>query len=127
MSLFKKPVDRIKDQLTEKRPLPTGVAEFHEWADRIISGSGLTADSNSQKFALANDLMHCPPNMAFETDVYFIHRLRKYAVNQVADHMRNVLREEAKTRLAAEEAKLNQATAMPPETADGKVLEQPKV
>lgn len=110
---------RIAKQLTEKRPLPIGVTEFHVWADRIISGAGLPADSNSQKFALANDLMHCNPNTAFETDVYFIHRLRKYAVNQVADAVRKELHAEAKERLA----KQNPAEVTPPRAEDGKVLE----
>lgn len=97
------PASVIQSQLQEKRPLPTGVTEFHEWADRIISGALLTATPESQKFALANTLINLGPTVAYETDHYFISVLRKHAVNQVADAMRNQLREEVKARLAAEE------------------------
>lgn len=90
---------KLQSTLQEKQPLPTGVKEFHVWADRIISGACLTADSDSQKFALANTLMHLGPTVAFEADVYFIHTLRKFAVNQVADAMRSEIRDAAKARL----------------------------
>lgn len=97
------PILTIQDQLQEKRPLPTGVTEFHEWSDRIISGACLTADSGSQKFALANTLLNLPPTTAFETDLYFIHVLRKHAINQVADAMRIEIRDAAKKRLSEQE------------------------
>lgn len=98
------PKEVVIDQLTEMRPLPIGLTEFHEWSDRIIAGAMLPADPESQKFALANDLMHCPPNMAYETDVYFIHRLRKYAINQVADQVRNDLKAARVAKAEAEKA-----------------------
>lgn len=96
------PVSLIQEQLQEKRPLPVGVAEFHEWADRIISGAMLTATPESQKFALANVLLNLGPTIAYETDLYFIHVLRKHAVNQVADAMRAKIRDEVKARMDAE-------------------------
>lgn len=104
----------IQEQLTEKRPLPTGVKEFQEWSDRIISGAMITATPESQKFALANTLINLGPTVAYETDHYFISVLRKNAVNQVADAMRTKIRDEVKARLAAEEA-------------NGQVLEQQTV
>lgn len=107
------PVDLIQEQLQEKRPLPVGVTEFHEWADRIISGAMLTATPESQKFALANTLLNLGPTIAYETDLYFIHVLRKHAVNQVADAMRAKIRDEVKARMEAE--------------ANDKVLEDPKI
>lgn len=116
------PVDMIKDQLTEKRELPIGLAAFHEWSDRIISGAGLPADADSQKYALANDLMHCSPNTAFESDVYFIHRLRKYAVNQVADQVRKDLYAAAKAREESK-PKQNPAEVTPTSVTDAKVLD----
>lgn len=83
------PPELIKEQLSEKRALPTGVKEFHEWSDRIISGAMLTATEETQKYTLANILLNnCGPTIAFETDLYFIHVLRKHAVNQVADAIR---------------------------------------
>jgi len=107
------PVSLIQEQLQEKRPLPVGVTEFHEWADRIISGAMLTATPESQKFALANVLLNLGPTVAYETDVYFIHVLRKHAINQVADAMRTQIRDAVKARMDAE--------------ANEQVLEKPTV
>lgn len=109
--------DVNKQELTKKRSLPTGVKEFHEWSDRIIEGAMLTATPESQKFALANILINLGPTIAFETDVYFIHCLRKTAVNQVADAMRTEIRDAAKARLE----KQNQAATTAPIGADAKV------
>ncbi len=112
------PPSVIAQQLNEKRALPTGVTEFHAWADRIISGAMLTADPDSQKFALCTTLLNLPPTTAFETDLYFIHVLRKHAVNQVADALRGRIRDEAKARLE----KQNQGEATPLSGENGKVL-----
>lgn len=98
------PSDVIKDQMSERRPLPVGRAEFDEWASRIISGTLLPADEDSMKFALANMLMHLGPTESHREDAFFIHSLRKFAVNQVADTIRKELHEKAKARLAVEEA-----------------------
>lgn len=107
--------------------LPVGVKAFHEWSERIIALAALPSDPkadknafyNSQKFALANDLMHLNPNLAFESDAYFAHRLRKYAVNQVADQVR----QDIKAARDAKIAKQNEAVATPTGDSDGKVLE----
>lgn len=93
-----------KDELTKKKALPVGVTAFHDWADNIIAGAQLTATAESQKFALANLLLNLNPTIAFEADVYFIHALRKTAVNQVAEFIRQETRDAAKARLAAAEA-----------------------
>ena len=98
------PKDVILDQLNEKRPLPMGATEFEEWSNRIISGTLLTADEESQKFALANMLLHLGPTESHKEDAFFIHSLRKFAINQVADTVRKEIHEKAKARLAAEEA-----------------------
>jgi len=98
------PVDVIADQLTTPRPLPTGMQEFEEWSDRIISGTLLTADAESMKFALANLILHLGPTESHKPDGYFIHSLRKYACNQIADAKRQEISAKAKARLAAEEA-----------------------
>lgn len=117
----------IQDQLNQKRALPIGVAEFHEWADRIISGAMIPATAESQKFGLANVLLNLGPTVAFETDLYFIHVLRKTAVNQVADQMRTEIRDAAKARLLAEEALKKQGEVTPPTGDDAKVLEIKRV
>ena len=97
------PITLIRDQLLESRPLPLGKTEFEEWSNRIISGTLLEADPESQKFALANMLMHLGPTEDHKPDAFFIHSLRKAAVNQVADTVRREIHECAKARLAAEE------------------------
>lgn len=105
------PKEVIIDQMNEPRPLPMGRADFEEWANRIISGAlipGGEEDKEAfiegQKFALANMIMHLGPTESHKPDAYFIHQLRKVAVNQVADSMRVELREAAKARTAAKEA-----------------------
>lgn len=101
------PTAVIKDQLNEKRELPLGVAAFHEWSDRIISGACIPgATPDSIKFALADQLLHLGPTVDFEADLYFIKCLRKFAVNQVADAMRHEIRDAAKAKLAAQQTKL---------------------
>lgn len=75
----------IVEQMNEPRPLPMGMADFHEWSDRIISGALVPlAAPDDQRFALASMLMHLGPVESHKPDAYFIHALRKGAVNQVA-------------------------------------------
>lgn len=100
-------VKRHLDLMNEKRPLPVGMNEFEEWSDRIISGTMLPADPESQKFALATMLMHLAPTVDHEIDGYFIKSLRKSAVNQIAHAKMTEIRDRAKARLAEEEAKKN--------------------
>lgn len=81
-------VGDIKGELMERRQLPMGVAEFHEWSDRIISGAHIPgATPRSMKFALANMITHLGHTESFKEDAYFIHVLRKTASNQVAVSM----------------------------------------
>lgn len=95
--------ETIQKQMGELRPLPMGRKEFEEWSDRIIAGALVSADVNSQKWTLANLILHLGPTEDHKEDAFFIHSLRKLAANQVADAIRTELREEAKARLAREE------------------------
>lgn len=123
--------DTIVNQLSERRPLPMGRQEFEEWSERIIAGTLLTADKESQKFALANLLLHLGPTESHKEDAFFIHSLRKFAVNQVADSIRIEIRDTAKARLAKEEEekKLRLVDAVPhtPLPNPDAVLSQPSV
>lgn len=92
------PVDEILNQMGEARPLPLGRAEFEEWSDRIISGSLVTADIQSQKYVLANTLISLGNTESHKPDAYFIHVLRKVAINQVADTIRKELYTELKAK-----------------------------
>ena len=83
--------DEILKQMNEPRPLPLGRQEFHDWADRIISGAcipggedDLEAFKEGQKSALTHMIMHMKPTESHAPDAYFIHSLRKAAANQVA-------------------------------------------
>lgn len=117
------PTAVVKDQLNEKRPLPLGITEFHEWSDRIISGACIPgATSESIKFALADQLLHLGPTVDFECDLYFIKCLRKFAINQIADSMRNSIRDAAKARLAAQEKTKLEVV----ENNSGEVMPQPQ-
>lgn len=85
------PKEVILDQMHEPRPLPMGRQEFEEWAGRIISGALVPGGDDdkeafidSQKFALAEMIMHLGKTESHKPDAYFIHTLRKGAVNQVA-------------------------------------------
>jgi hypothetical protein len=100
-------------------PLPMGMADFHNWADVIISQTGMTATVDSQKFVLANLILELPPDTDAKEDEYFIKRLRKVAANQVADNVRSEIRNATKARLEAEQTK---AQPSPPAGEDGKVL-----
>jgi hypothetical protein len=87
----------ITEQMRELRALPMGVQEFHEWADRIISGACIPgATPESQKFALAEMIMHLKPTQDHCDDAHFIHTLRKGAVNEVAWAMMKEIRETRK-------------------------------
>lgn len=69
------------------RPLPVGLTEFHEWADRIISLSGQFADVDSMKWALASQVMHLGAQKSSVPDQFFIRSMRKAAANQVASQV----------------------------------------
>lgn len=104
--------EKILDQMSELRPLPQGRKEFDEWSDRIIAGALLKCEPGkeddfiqSQKFALADMILHLGPSEDHKDDAHFIHYLRKVAVNQVADAIRQEIRAAMKAKLAEEEAK----------------------
>jgi len=99
-NLLSTPVSVISGQLTEKRALPMGLADFHTWSDRIISGAACPATSESQKFTLAGMILHLKPTDAFVEDGYFINALRKQAANEVAI----AAMQEVKMKRAAEQA-----------------------
>lgn len=105
------PPNAIRDQLLERRPLPIGKTEWEAFVDRIFSGlcvPGLTRESVA--FALADQILHLGPTEDFKEDAFFIHALRKFAVNQTADDMRKEIRDIAKARLAKEEAEKAEAS-----------------
>lgn len=104
-----------KGPMQERHLLPVGVTEFHEWADRIISGSMLPATPESLKYALSVMICELPVSCNAETDAYFIQRLRKSAANQVAIYYREKIFPEVKARLAQEQ---NKGEATPPQGGD---------
>lgn len=121
------PTALIVNQMNEPRPLPMGVAEFHAWSDRIISGALVPnkGGEDSLKFALAEMIMHLKPTESHCADAHFIHTLRKGAANQVAWAMMEEIRNRRKAALAAEEAA--KAEALAKEAAATTAPEEPKV
>ncbi len=112
------PVDLIIDQLNEPRPLPMGSQEFEEWSERIIAGACMPCKiedeqifHDSQKFSIAEMIMHLGPTESHKEDAYFIHSLRKAAANQVAHAKMIEIRDKAKKRLAEQEASKKEANA----------------
>ncbi len=99
---------RKKNPLLERRALPMGRGEFEVWAARIIEIANITADVESQKFALADMLLHLGPAESHKEDAHFVHYLRKVAVNQVADAIRCEIRDKTKARLKEESDKNSQ-------------------
>lgn len=111
--LQKKAIAQVQDELQVKRPLPIGRAEFNLWSERIIQGAMLPAPPEQQKYVLANILVNsCGPTVAFESDLFFINYLRKYAVNQVAVEIREEIY--AKKQAAAEAVKQNHSASDAP-------------
>ena len=108
--------------MQERRLLPVGLTEFHEWSDRIIAGSLLPATPESLKWQLAFLICELPVSCTAETDAYFIQRLRKSAANQVAIYYREKIYPEVKARLLEEQ---KQAEVTPPPGGD--VLEVKRV
>lgn len=99
----KTPTTTILNQMNERRPLPQGATEFKEWSDRIISGALCPADPESQRFALADLLLHLGPQESHKEDAFFIHSLRKFAVNQVAIEMKNEIKKAHDTKKKIED------------------------
>ena len=97
------PTSVILDQLNEPRPLPIGKPQFEAWSHRIISGALLTVDIDSQKFTLADQLLHLGPTESHKPDAYFIHCLRKLAINQTAIEIKIQIKAEVDARRKAED------------------------
>ena len=108
------PPDVILAQIAERRPLPIGRPEFEVWANRILSGANVTADRDSQKAVLAGLLMHLGPTESFKEDAYFIHSLRKLAVNETAWSVMDEAKKALKAKADAEKI----AAETPSKTAE---------
>lgn len=81
----------ITKEMLEKRALPIGMTQFHEWSDRIIQGAMVDATPRSLKWALAEMIFHLQPTEDFKEDAHFIKKLRKGAVNETAAaYMRHI-------------------------------------
>lgn len=115
-------VGDITQAMLERRALPIGKTKFEEWSDRIIAGAMIDASIRSQKWTLAEQVLHLSPTEAFKEDAYFILRLRKAAVNETV----HAMMVEIKTQQEAEK-KLAEETAPKLEAVDGGVLENKTV
>lgn len=93
-------------------PLPVGMQEFEEFAQRILAKSGKYADEESMKYALAVAILHADATKGSLPDSYFIDRLRKAAANQVASQVFQDIKnkQEAAAKLKQAEATANAET-----------------
>lgn len=128
---FISPVSALKKGMLERQPLPMGRKQFMEWSDRIIALAMIDADHESQRFALADMILHLNATEDHKEDGYFVKILRKVAVNQVADAMRKEIRDLAKARLVEAEAQVmshnTDGEVTPTSEATVNVLEDPKL
>lgn len=115
-------VGDITQAMLEKRPLPIGMAQFKEWSSRIIQGAMVDASERSQRWTLAEMVMHLNPTEAFKEDAHFILKLRKAAVNETCAAVMREVKEEYEA-----EKKLAEATVSTLTVVDGAVLENKKV
>lgn len=111
------PTNVILDQMSERRPLPMGIEEFEDWSNRIISGTLLPADNDSMKFALATMLLHLGPQEDHREDAYFIHTLRKSAINQIAHAKMKELKDAAQKKIDEDKSKAADASQKASEQA----------
>lgn len=77
----------MSDERFTPTKLPTGIAEFHEWAESFatIYGDQLpTKNMDSIKFALASQIMHLGADDAFKAKEDFFKMLIAGASKQVA-------------------------------------------
>jgi hypothetical protein len=109
-----------------RNPLPAGVKEFHEWAERIMEKTGLSATVESQKFALAGIILSLKENVGYVEDSYFVNCLRRSASEQVVRQVANDIRDRVKAK-KPEEEKQKQAEVTPPTSQGAEVLEIKRV
>lgn len=112
------PPDVIINQMNEIRALPMGMQAFDDWSDRIISGALLPGDpvqlKKSQRFALAEMIMHLKPIEDHVPDAYFIHALRKGAANEIAWAIIKEFQDEKKRKVADESLKMAESVTQRP-------------
>lgn len=111
-TLFYKIKAFFKDPFKVKEKLPQGVAEFHVWAESIITHYGLPLN-DSVKFAIATLILHAKEDAAYLSKEYFGHRAIKSAANQVAAGVMQDLKEAQAARIKAEAEAAAIAAATP--------------
>ena len=84
--------------------LPSGLAEFHKWADEVIHLAG-APNNDSVKFAVATMILHADSTAAFKPKHFFVKSLKKSMANQVAAGLMQDLKQKQQEAIAAEQAK----------------------
>lgn len=110
----------ILEQMNEPRPLPMGQKEFTDWTDRIISGALIPTDNRESLVGvLASMLMQLGPTESVKPDAFFIHSLRKAAVNEVAHANFQAIkkRKETEAQVQSSESASNLAKLQPKEAS----------
>jgi hypothetical protein len=95
--------DKNVDPLTVDKHLPIGRTEFEAWAKDIIAKAavpGLTEES--AKFTLCSMLLHLPSTQSMKMDGFFVHAMRKAAVNETAYQILREIENNRSAKKAAE-------------------------
>jgi hypothetical protein len=103
-------IKKIVEELNTPKPLPMGMKEADEWAERIVKGAMVPSEPgkeqdlhDSLKFTAFSMILTLKPTEAFVSDGYFINGLRKAAANQIAVANQQALQSKIKNRLSKEE------------------------
>lgn len=84
-------------------PLPTGMTEFKDWQDEILSLSKVP-DNDSTRFASAVMILHLDATTDRKAKRYFIKALNKSAANEIANSVAMDLKKKQQERAEAEKA-----------------------
>jgi hypothetical protein len=97
------------------RRLPQGLTEFSDFAQEVLSLSGLP-DNDSTRFSLAVMVLHLDSTSSHKPKRYFIRSLQKTAANQVVSQVINDLKEKQAAQQKA--AQLKAAATAPEASVD---------
>lgn len=81
LSIVKRTYNQLRGLLPSA--LPTGVAEFHEWADKIIATYDLpTKDEKSVKFLLASACINQQNPLVYSRPLFHFVKMVRHAANK---------------------------------------------
>jgi len=89
--------------------VPTGKTEYQAWNDSIIELTGPLADKDSLTWVIASEVMHLPAGTDKVAKNYFVRRIKKGALTQVASQIMLDIKLKQQEKAAQEAAALKEA------------------